>query len=66
MDKLWNRHQALAKGTMEGTASGPLPFWDGGVKVVVGSASVNSVHCCSVTIVVQGCPILCHPWTAAL
>ena len=37
-----------------------------GVKVVVGPASVNSVHCCSVTVVVQGCPILCHPWTAAL
>ena len=38
-----------------------------GVKVVVGPASLNSMHCCSVTtIVVQGCPILCHPLSAAL
>ena len=32
----------------------------------MGPSSVNSTPCCSVTIVVQGCPVLCHPRTAAL
>ena len=30
MDKLWNHHPALANGTMEGTASGPLLLGDEG------------------------------------
>ena len=30
MDKLWNRHPALAKGTVEGTASGPFYYGAGG------------------------------------